>query len=213
MATDKLKPNHWYKIGRQSLAVYARNAGFDLAIYDEYSAAIQREIRKKTVQEAMCSIEQSCRQQGFELSEIDKGVYVISLANPLSIQYPSGRSQVIYVGRGNIYNRVKSHFEHKLFDFMLSVAGADFDFYFARPTRAGTADYFHHVEHTMLNWFSSQYRDENEKVRWPLMNKISGAKKNYAPDLKEWWKKPLKASGKTPLWEMKPTNFNAFKLD
>lgn len=202
--------NTWYKVRNQSLAVYARNAGFDLAIYDEYSESVKAELRKRTVTEAMRSIEWACMEHGFDLQSLVGGLYVISLANPLSLLYPGGRSQVLYIGRGNVHGRIKSHFEHKLFDFMLSVSGADFDFHFAKPARAGTEDYFKHVEHQMLEWFSDQYKGDNEKKRYPILNKIAGNNLGYAPSKTDWWKTPIKASGKRPLWEMRPTDFSDF---
>ena len=52
-----MKKNHWFKVGSQNLAVYARNAGFDLAVYDKYSNQVKSEIHKRTVTEAMKSIE------------------------------------------------------------------------------------------------------------------------------------------------------------
>jgi hypothetical protein len=87
-----MEKNTWYKVGNQSLAVYARNAGFDLAIYDEYSDAVKTELRKRTVTEAMRSIEWACQEHGFDLPGLKGGVYVISLANPLSLLYPGGTS-------------------------------------------------------------------------------------------------------------------------
>lgn len=205
-----MKKNHWYKVGNQSLTVYARNAGFDFAIYDEYSDEVKTELRKRTVTEAMRSIEWACQEHGFDLPGLKGGVYVISLANPLSLLYPGGRSQVLYIGRGNVHGRIKAHFEHKLFDFMLSVSGADFDFHFAKPARAGTADYFHQVEHEMLEWFSDQYKGVDEKRRYPILNKIAGNNLGYSPSATDWWKKPIKASGRRPLWEMRPTDFSDF---
>ena len=108
-----MNKNTWYKVGNQSLAVYARNAGFDLAIYDEYSDAVKTELRKRTVTEAMRSIEWACQEHGFDLPGLIGGVYVISLANPLSLLYPGGRSQVLYIGRGNVHVRIKSHFGNR----------------------------------------------------------------------------------------------------
>lgn len=205
-----MKKNHWYPVRNQSLAIYARLAGFDLAMYDEYSAKVQKELRARAVTEAMRSIQSACwERHGFDLSNLKSGIYVISLSNPLSIQYRKGRSQVIYVGRGNVVGRIKSHFEHKLFDFMLSLSGADFDFHFSQPARAGTGEYFKHVEHSMLEYFKNSYAGMDDKRRFPILNKNAGTFMGYAAG-EDWWKKPLKAQGKRPLWEIKPTDFSDF---
>jgi len=105
--------------------------------------------------------------------------------------------------------RTKSHFENKLFDFMLGLAGADYDFYFAQPALAGTKDYFKHVEHMMLEYFSEQYAGMDDKRRFPILNKNAGNNKRYSGGT-DWWKKPLKAAGKRPQWELKPTDYSDF---
>jgi hypothetical protein len=204
-----MKNNQWYAIRGQSLAKYVRYAGFDLALYDDYDKKVQVELRKRAVIEALWAIKTACWEQGFNVDTVKSGVYVIALSNPLSIQYRRKQSQVIYVGRGNIMGRIKTHFERKLFDFMLGLSGANFDFYFAKPTRPGTKNYFMHVEHLMLDYFSSQYGGMDDKRRFPLLNKSAGNNRYYAPGT-EWWKKPLKAQGKRPLWKLMPTDFSDF---
>ncbi len=201
-----MKRNHWYAVKGQSLAIYARYAGFDLAVYHDYSEPVQAELRKRAVKEALHAIESACDDQDFDIASVSHGVYVISLSNPFSVQYRTGRSQVIYIGMGNLMGRIKQHFNEKLFDFMLDLAGADFDFYFARPALPGTAMYFKHVEHLMLEYFSEQYGGMDDKRRFPILNKNAGANKEF-PGGTDWWKKPLKAAGRRPLWELKPTDY------
>ena len=105
--------------------------------------------------------------------------------------------------------RLKSHFESKLFDFMLSLNGANFDFHFAQPARPGTLTYFKHVEHLMLDYFSAPYGGMDDKRRFPILNKNAGSNKEYSEG-SDWWKKPLKAAGRRPLWEIKPTDYSDF---
>jgi len=54
--TAEIKPNHWYVIKNQSLARFAKYAGFDLALYDVYSAAARQELRKRSISEAIFSM-------------------------------------------------------------------------------------------------------------------------------------------------------------
>lgn len=206
----KIQTNHWYGLRRQSLAVYARNAGFDLSIFNEYSKTVQAELRRKTIKEAMREIKWTMSEKGFDLDSVKKGVYVISLSNPLSIKYPKRLSQVLYVGRGDVSHRINNHFDNKLFDLMLSLSGADFDFDFALPDPKSGSDYFMEVEYRMLEWFNLNFGDPSKRC-FPLMNKIKGAKRNYTSD-NEWWSKPLKSTGIKPLWEIAPTAANKFKL-
>ncbi len=204
-----MKNNHWYSVKGQSLAVYTRYAGFDLAMYGDYSEQVQAELRKCAVKEALHAIKTACKDQDFDIDAVEDGIYVISLSNPLSIGYRTGRSQVIYIGMGNILRRIKAHFNYKLFDFMFDLAGADFDFYFARPALQRTSTYYKHVENLMLEYFSEQYGGMDETRRFPILNKNAGSNKQFKGGT-EWWKKPLKASGKRPLWELKPTDFSDF---
>lgn len=204
-----MKKNVWYGVRGQSLAVYARYAGFDLALYEDYDKKVQAELRNRAVKEALFAIKSACWEQGFNVESVKTGVYVIALSNPLSIQYRHKRSQVIYIGRGNIMGRIKTHFDRKLFDFMLGLSGANFDFYFAKPARPGTKNYFVHVEHLMLDYFSAQYGGMDEKRRFPILNKSAGNNRHYAEGT-DWWKKPLKAIGRRPLWELMPTDFSDF---
>jgi hypothetical protein len=63
----------------------------------------------------------------------------------------------------------------------------------------------------MLEWFNVQYKGQDEDKRFPILNKIAGTDMGYTPSSTDWWKKPIKASGKRPLWEMRPTDFSDFK--
>ncbi|MEX0683751.1 MAG: hypothetical protein WD904_01995 [Dehalococcoidia bacterium] len=204
-----MRNNHWYAVRSQSLAIYARNAGFDLAVYHDYSDGAKEELRKRAVNEALDAIYLACNEQGFDVYSVKRGVYVIALSNPLSVRYSKYRSQVIYIGMGNIMGRIKLHFSNRLFDFMLSVAGANFDFHFARPALPGTAMYYKQVEHNMLKYFHDQYGGLYEKRRYPILNRNAGINMKY-PGGTDWWKRPLKASGRRPLWELTPTKFGDF---
>src|SRR5690349_15723275 len=127
-----MKKNHWYHVPTQSLAVYTRKAGFDLALYEQYDENVRLELRRCALDEAWRAIWWYCHDKyDLDLGDVVNGVYVISLTNPLSIKYQNGRSRVIYIGRGNILDRIRAHFDKKLFDFMLGLSGADFEFHFA----------------------------------------------------------------------------------
>ena len=126
-----LKPeqrNTWFTIPNQSLSIYMREAGFDLAIYDQYSEAVRAEARRDTIKKAMYSLEWAFWElTGAELKDLRHGVYVIRLSGGLEIKYRNGTSPVIYIGEGAVANRLKSHYDKKLFDFMASLSGALLD--------------------------------------------------------------------------------------
>lgn len=200
-----MEVNKWVAIRDQSLAVYTRNAGFDLSVYDHYSDTVKAELRKKAIDEALFGISNAITEilDGFDIYSVTKGVYVITISNPLSIGYEKGRSQVIYIGLGNIMGRTKSHFQGKLFDFMQSLSGANFGFSFAKPELDGHPDYYKHVEWQMLDHFKKSYG------RYPLFNKNAGSKKVVEGGT-DWWKSPLKNSGKRPKWCISPTEHSDF---
>ncbi|MGB6326859.1 MAG: hypothetical protein WBG11_14090 [Methylocella sp.] len=204
-----MKTNEWVTIKNQSLAVYTREAGFDLSIYNEYSAPVQAQLRKRAIDAAMFGISNAFEEQNIDIYDIKKGIYVISLSAPLTILYRTKRSQVIYIGIGNVMGRVKQHFEGSLFDFMQSLSGANFDFSFACPEMDGHDLYYKHVEWEMLEHFSKQYGGVDDNRRFPLLNKNAGSNKGIEND-SDWWKKPLKNTGKQPRWHLSPTEYSEF---
>jgi len=67
---------------------------------------------------------------GCPFQNLKKGAYVIRLSDNMSMFYVNRHhSPVIYIGHGSIETRLKKHYEDKLFDFMLSLNGMNFDFY------------------------------------------------------------------------------------
>lgn len=205
-----MEKNTWWKIKNQNLAVYARKAGFDLAIYDLYAESVQRELRKHTIKEAMSVLRDSFEEETeFSLGALVRGVYVISLSDPLSIQYRASHSPVIYIGQGNVQQRIKKHFEGSLFWFMQSLCGANFDFSFASPDCKGEEDYHKHVEYLMLEYFCEKTLGIDDRKRFPLLNKNSGSNRNISED-DGWWKAPLQLVGRKPLWTLSPTKYSHF---
>ena len=54
-----------------------------------------------------------------------------------------------------------------------------------------------------------QYGGMDDKRRFPILNKNAGNNKELKGGT-DWWRKPLKAAGRRPLWELKPTDFSDF---
>ncbi|MGB5067711.1 MAG: hypothetical protein WBO29_10100, partial [Albidovulum sp.] len=135
----------------------------------------------------------------------------ITLSNGLAVQYQKKPSDIIYIGMGSIAGRLKSHFQGKLFDFMLGLSGANFDFRFAMPVWDGEADYYKHVEHLMLEDFQKTFGGLKGK-KYPLMNKNAGSNKRTSePGL--WWRTPLKMTGKKVKWALSPVGGDFGTLD
>ena len=139
-------------------------------------------------------------QYEIELSSIKQGVYVICLAEPFTIKYRISTSDVLYIGRGNIATRLKSHFDNSLFSLMMSLAGSNFTFYLSDPSDVSGEGYYKQLEYDLLNNFSLKIGDG----QFPILNKNAG----WNQDLKlgVGWNKPLKSAGKRPTWSVEPTN-------
>jgi len=201
----------WWKIKNQSLANAVRNVGFDLAVYDEYTPQTQKEIRKQAITEALRLLrDEFSATAKKDIKQITCGVYVICLSDPFTIKYGKKNSKIIYIGRGNVFARLKSHYETSLFNFMQSLSGTNFDFYISEPKKRGGGkanDYYKHIEHRLLEKFSENIGGGEKE--FPLFNINAGANKNL--DEGKGWDKPLSSAGEKPQWILEKTRFWNFE--
>jgi len=209
----QLSDIEWVKLRDLSLAKSTRAAGFDISVHENYSNETQQDLRKRAIKEILSEIDgRYWDEVGSELKEVRKGVYVIALSNPFTIEYDRAQSEIIYIGQGNICLRLKSHFEKSLFDFMESLSGANFNFWICEPKRKGGGKskfYYKHIEYLLLEEFRASKQKENCAYPYPLLNKNAGSNKDIEPG--KGWNKPLKASGKRPTWVIKPTKYWSFR--
>lgn len=203
-----MQENTWIKIRNQSLARYTREAGYDLTVFNEYSETTRKELKKATISNAIYGIKYAFEELDIDISSVNRGVYVIALSAPFTLQYSMAASPIIYIGMGNLMGRIKSHFENSLFDFMQSLSGTNFDFHFSLPMLDGHPDYYKHVEWQMLEGFSKKYGGNGVGL-YPILNKNAGSKRQI-DDKNNWWFKPLKNSGSTPRWKLEPTDKSQF---
>ena len=222
---EKTFENKWVWIKHQSLATAAREAGFDLAMFHQYSDETQRELRKNSVKYVIRNIADAYEEEtDADLRDLKYGVYVIRLASPFIVNYKDSEcdvsgengttSQIIYIGRGDVLGRLKSHFDRKLFDFMQSLSGAEFDIQILDPTSDHfSKDNLHkQIEHELLKAFSERVTCKDRG--FPLLNK----KKAESVGLDycgEKWDHPLrKRDHRTIEWIITPTEqWRSFNLD
>lgn len=215
----------WINLKGISLASAARESGFDLAVYHGYREGTQEELRKRTVNAALEAINDAYEYKTEEkfgaakdLADVSCGVYVIRLSNPFTIRYRSpesgvddgdtvdfeGTSQIVYIGKGDVKGRLKQHLGKKLFDFMLSLSGANFDFQIVEPTCQHHSPLDHHtqLEHDLLKEFANTV---SQKERgFPLLNKNSGTDLGKA-DIGSNWNYPLRRDVLNLEWAIEPT--------
>lgn len=195
-----MKSVEWTIVPGQSLALAAREAGYDLAMFEHYPDAVQSCLRSRAIKYVLRNLCDEYEEvSGKPLSEVKYGVYVICLSEPFTIQYEKAASNVIYIGRGVIANRLKSHFERSLFTVMMSLAGADFDFYLAEPRDINEQGYFKQLEHDLL----ANFKGRIGGVAYPLLNKYAGSDQGLK--LGTDWNYPIKSQGKRPTWAIKLT--------
>jgi hypothetical protein len=183
-----------------------RDAGFDMSVFDKYSSEVQAEARKLSIKKALQSLRYNFEDKtSYPLGEIKRGIYVIRLSGSMSIKYQKGNSPILYIGQGNVENRIKGHYQTKLFDFMLSLKGADFDFFVCEPWKSHyrNNDFHKQIEFEMLSDFVENYGGISDRYCFPLMNKISGSNRNLESG-ERWWRKPLKRSGEKIDWILTP---------
>jgi hypothetical protein len=190
----------WTPVKKQSLARAAREAGYDLAMFENYPKAVQDTLRYHAIKNVLRNLQDDYEElTGKELWAVRQGVYVICLSDPFTIQYASGCSNIVYIGRGQISTRLKNHFENSLFDVMMSLAGADFDFYLSEPIDRNEEGVFKQLEHDLLQ----NFRQKIGGGSFPLLNKYAGSRQGLK--LGKGWNLPLKTSGKRPTWAIKAT--------
>ena len=203
----------WTKIQGMSLARAVRQVGFDITVYEDYNGEVQLEVQKKAINRVLQELnEYYYYETNRTLKDIKKGVYVICLSSPFAINYPGGLSEIIYIGRGNVLGRLRSHFAHSLFPFMQSLSGTDFDFLISEPKMRGpgvAGEYFKHVEYLLLDRFKKKFGGAEREVWFPLLNRNAGSKKKL--DSGDGWDKPLSRAGKTPRWALEPTRYWDFE--
>lgn len=201
-----MKKIKWTVLKKQSLALAAREAGYDLTMFEDYPKAVQDTLRFHAVKNLLRNLSDDFEYETDRLlSQVAQGVYVICLSDPFTVQYGLNCSNIIYIGRGAITNRLKSHFDNSLFDVMMSLAGADFDFYLAEPKDKNIEGYFKQLEHDLLASFRASISDGT----YPLLNKNAGT--DVGLSLGDGWNRPLKASGKRPTWAISLTGKRPIK--
>ena len=192
----------WVKLKDYSLAWSAREAGFDLTMFGEYTSPVQDALKKAAGKVALEYLEEEYEDKtGLELKDLNWGVYVIRMSSGMSLRYDNGTSPVVYIGRGSVGGRVRSHFYDKLFPLMQSLSGANFDFWITEPkkgTRGRPSSRYHEqLEHDLLRSFCEKYGS------LPLLNKAQGTDRNQK--LGENWDKPIKTRGQRPKWILEAT--------
>jgi hypothetical protein len=187
----------------------ARELGFDLRHHDNQPEDIQAFMRKSTVDRVVNKLRETWRDDfddgpptGRDFGEIRNGVYVIAIGDGFGVSYRKGCSEVMYIGRGRIANRLRSHLTNWIFDMSRSLRDVPFRFYMQSVGDGRSKDAFKDFERHLLEQFARKFGEK------PLINKIHGrtgtAEHNYDGN----WSAPIDNRGKRYMWQIRPSSKN-----
>jgi hypothetical protein len=194
------------------ISEYANDLGFNLRTLDQTGISsemwhwIDGKIRNQIMNYLSECWEENSEK---EFSEVSQGIYIITLSDNLSIDYNNEPSQVIYVGRGQIKNRLKAHLALWIRDLSDSLQDISFDVWMTEVRVKGNANAFKEVESDLLNDFYEKFGC------FPLQNKKFGDSHNKIHDYVDDWNKPLKNPSRHSVkngWSIKPLGNNPWAM-
>ncbi len=142
------------------------------------------------------------------LSKVDKGVYVIKLSGNICIQYPNKESQIIYIGRGKVRNRIKTHLTNRVTHFSESLHDIKFQIWMTEIKVPGSPNAFKDVEADLIEVF------EEESGDLPIQNSKGGNYHNKDHNYNAEWKMPLRADPYINNgWCIKPMSDNEWFVE
>jgi len=162
----------WVRSDPVSIRDYASAAGFNLNSIDirELNEGRRSWIEKEVVDWVISDLD-ACYAgiKHSKLSDVRQGLYVITFADNLCINYRDDFSQVIYIGRGNVRSRIRSHLKNWVLNFSESLQDIRFCFWMAEVRTRGGRKAFKEAEGDFLNYFFERTGS------YPILNKISGS--------------------------------------
>lgn len=203
MATIKIE---WAVSDLISVSDEARDLGFDLRRFDQQPEEVRAFVEKATIDRVILRIRKAWRdaygEQGpthdRDFNAIKRGVYVICIGDGFGVRYAGGCSEVMYIGRGAIANRLRSHLGNWIFDMSRSLRDVPFRFYMELVGDGRSLNAFKDFEHHLLEQFSTKFGEK------PLINKIGGRVGHIDHTYTGNWGAPLRG-GKRFDWEIRPS--------
>lgn len=197
----------WKKTGLISLFEEAQFLGFDVRKFDSLQVEVQASLKKVVVSRVIKIIEKNWNGEVDNLvskgtfREVKNGVYIISIGRDFGVRYKNGCSEIMYIGRGNISNRLRSHLQNWIFDMSRSLRDIPFKFYMEEFRDGRSPDAFKDCEHWLLDQFTNKFGEQ------PLLNKIAGREGSIEHNFGGNCRAPLDGRKKF-LWELRPSARN-----
>ncbi|WP_298329545.1 hypothetical protein [Asticcacaulis sp.] len=193
---------NWVTTDHISIFEEARELGFDLRKFKYQNKNVQNAMKKSTVDSIIKKIRDRWVDENIEFKDIKNGVYIISICDGFCVKYTNFPSEIMYIGRGSISNRIRSHLANWIFEMSLSLRDAPFKFYMTRVGDSRSPNAFKDFEHYLLETFNSKFGEK------PLINKIGGRLGKVDHTYSGEYIKPLDNRGKNYFWEIRPTERN-----
>ncbi|WP_157013800.1 GIY-YIG nuclease family protein [Sphingomonas parapaucimobilis] len=205
MATLKVD---WKQTGLISVLEESQGLGFDLRKFDRLHEDVQASLKKATVARILKVIRDTW-DKGVEdtrnkhwFGEVRNGIYVISIGHGFGVSYARGCSEIMYIGRGKISTRLRTHLHNWIFDMSRSLRDVPFKFYMEEFGDGRSPDAFKDFEHWLLEEFHEKFGEK------PLLNKIAGREGTIDHAFTGNCNAPLDNRGKTFLWQIRPSEKN-----
>lgn len=202
---------NWAETGPISIFDEARKLGFDLRLFDSQPTEVQAAIKKLTIDQIVRIIREAWRKSydheyapEQDFNRITNGVYVISVGGGFAVSYETRSSEVMYVGRGIIANRLRSHLGNWIFDMSLSLRDVPFKFFMETVGDGRSKGAYMDFEHFMLEKFKEKFGEK------PLINKIHGREGRIEHSFSGGWGRPLDNRASKHLWTIRPTKGNSW---
>jgi hypothetical protein len=135
--------------------------------------------------------------------DVTTGIYVISIGGGFGVSYGNDKcSEIMYIGRGIIHNRLRSHLQNWIFDMSRSLRDVPFKFYMEELSDGRSPEAYKDFEHWLLELFHEKFGEK------PLLNSISGRQGQIEHSFTGDCKAPVDNRGKSFLWAIRPTEKN-----
>lgn len=141
-----------------------------------------------------------------ELQRPTQCVYVIRLRGKVAVAYGDIFSPVIYVGKGNAYDRLYAH-ANWLSSLLVSVPNIEIEVHIAQVSRKNNTKLYGYIEADMIKWFAKDFG----VVPW-FNRQRERSKEGYYTYQKEAQQELRRhlgdGSGSKFLWAIRPTHNN-----
>ena len=182
----------WKKTKPISIREYGGYCGFNLSTIDLLNLSADRRdwIKEEVVSCIFKKLDAIWGKGKSEtpLSKVSKGVYVITLSGNICIQYPNKESQVTYIGKGKIRDKINIHLANCITKFSESLHDIKFQIWMTEIKVPGSPNAFKDVQADLIEIFEKEYGD------LPIQNTQGGNRHKKDHHYNPEWKLPLRVN-------------------